>query len=166
MEEQLTNWLNAHKEIAIYAVPLFAFLEACVGIGLFISGVILLSVCTLLYTQEIATLTQILPLAFIGALTGDHSGFLLGKLIGPKFHHTKFALKHTEKINKADKLILDYGVYAILVGRLIPAIRSIIPIITGIGGMARMRYFLFDVLACLIWTSLLGVLVVGLDQLF
>ena len=166
MEEQITNWLNAHKDIAIYAVPAFAFLEACVGIGLFISGVILLSVCTLLYTQEIATLPQILPLAFIGALTGDHSGFLLGKLIGPKFHHTKFALKYIEKINKADKLILDYGVYAILVGRLIPAIRSIIPVITGIGGMARMRYFLFDVLACLIWTSLLGVLVVGLDQLF
>ena len=166
MEEQITNWLNTHKEIALYAVPVFAFLEACVGIGLFVSGVILLSICTLLYTQEIATLAQMIPLAFLGALAGDHSGFFIGRLIGPKFHHTKFAIKHQSKVEKADKLILNYGVYAILIGRLLPAIRSIIPLVTGIGGMSKGRYFSFDVLACAIWSSLLGVLIVGLDQLF
>ena len=166
MEEQITNWLNTHKEIAIYAVPVFAFLEACVGIGLFVSGVILLSICTLLYTQEIATLAQMIPLAFLGALAGDHSGYLMGRLIGPKFHHTKFAIQHQDNIEKADKLILNYGIYAILIGRLLPAIRSIIPLITGIGGMSKRRYLGFDVLACMIWASLLGVLVVGLDSLF
>ena len=166
MEDQITNWLNLHKDVAIYTVPLFAFLEACVGIGLFVSGVILLSICTLLYTQEIATLSQMIPLAFLGALAGDHSGYFLGRLIGPKFHHTKFAIRHQAKVEKADNLILNYGVYAILIGRLLPAIRSIIPLITGIGGMSKARYFRFDVLACLIWASLLGVLVVGLDHLF
>ncbi|MFT7438478.1 MAG: hypothetical protein ACI8WL_001763, partial [Polaribacter sp.] len=37
-------------------IPLLAFLEACPGIGLFVSGVILLTVSTLLYTEQIATL--------------------------------------------------------------------------------------------------------------
>jgi len=38
-----------------------AFLEAFVGIGLFISGAILLSVCTLLYVEQIAGLELMLP---------------------------------------------------------------------------------------------------------
>jgi len=146
-------------------VPLFAFLEACVGIGLFVTGVILLTICTLLYAEGIATLQQMLPLAFMGALVGDHSGYLLGRFVGPKFHHTKFANRYSQRIEKTEALIQRHGSIAILIGRLIPAIRSLVPLVTGISGFARWRYFVFDVLACLIWVFLLGVLVVGIDKI-
>lgn len=146
-------------------MPLFAFLEACVGIGLFVTGVILLTISTVLYAEGIATILQIIPLAFLGALIGDHSGYLLGRWIGPRFHHTNFANKYSARIEKAEDLIRRRGSIAILIGRLLPAIRSIIPLITGISGFSRLRYFSYDVLACFIWSSLLGVLVVGIDSI-
>lgn len=146
-------------------MPLFAFLEACVGIGLFVTGVILLTISTVLYAEGIATILQIIPLAFLGALIGDHSGYLLGRWIGPRFHHTNFANKNSARIEKAEDLIRRRGSIAILIGRLLPAIRSIIPLITGISGFSRLRYFSYDVLACFIWSSLLGVLVVGIDSI-
>ena len=64
-------------------MPAIAFLEACPGIGIFISGAILLSVCTVLYTQDIATLQQMLTLAFLGAIIADNSGYYSGRCIGP-----------------------------------------------------------------------------------
>ena len=120
----------------------------------------------MLYANGLATLPQMLPLAFLGALLGDHSGYWLGKFIGPNFHHSKFAIKYKTKVDKAEELIRNRGYWAIFIGRLIPAIRSLIPLITGISGMTKTKYFIFDALACLLWSILLGVLVVGIDSIF
>ena len=47
---------------------------------MFVSGVILLATCTVMYTEQIATLAQMLPLAFAGAMLSDHCGFYIGRL--------------------------------------------------------------------------------------
>lgn len=51
MSEVLGNWLTSSSAQLIFLIPVFAFLEACVGAGLFVSGVFLLSSFTLLYAQ-------------------------------------------------------------------------------------------------------------------
>ncbi len=147
-------------------MPLFAFLEAFVGIGLFVSGAILLSVCTFLYVEQIATLPQMLPLAFLGALLSDHSGFYIGRFVGPRFHQTAFAVKRAKRLDKAEQTIAKYGVFAIFIGRFVTPIRSIVPLVTGLSGMARLRYSLFDAIACATWTACLGLLVVGIDAIW
>jgi membrane-associated protein len=145
---------------------LIAFLEASVGIGLLVSGVILLSVCTILYIEQIATLSQILSLAFCGAILGDHSGYYLGRWLGPRFYHTRFARNRIEILKKTETRILKYGNFAILCGRLITAIRSIVPLLTGVSGMKRLRYSAYDVVACGVWTAGLGLLIVGIDKIW
>ena len=165
MLETVTTWIESHRDIAILVVPIFAFAEACVGIGLFISGVILLTISTYLYKQGFAPVSQIIPLAFLGALAGDQFGYYFGRILGPRFHDSSFAHKYSERITKTEKLIREKGVYAIFVGRLIPAVRSLVPMLTGISGFDRRRYFIYDGLACALWASLLGVLIIGIDQL-
>lgn len=145
-------------------MPVIAFAEACPGIGLLVSGVVLLGVCTVMYTEQIATLGQMLPLAFLGACLADHTGYYLGRWIGPPFHQTRLALRRKATLDKAEKLLRNHGEFAIVFGRLMTAIRSLIPMLTGISGMSRWRYSLYDMLACAIWTSGLGLLVVGLDN--
>lgn len=166
IEHDITQWLRDHQQYALLVVPLIAFLEAFVGIGLFISGAILLSVCTILYVEQIATLHQILPLAFLGALLSDHSGYYIGLFMGPRFHQTSFAVKRARMLEKAEKSINKYGVFAIFIGRFLTPIRSVVPLVTGVSGMARARYTVFDFLACVLWTACLGLLVVGIDKLW
>lgn len=147
-------------------MPALAFLEAFVGIGLFISGAILLSVCTLLYVEQIASLHQMLPLAFLGAIMSDHSGYYIGLFLGPKFHKTSFARKRAKMIDKAERSIQKYGVFAIFIGRFLTPIRSVVPLVTGVSGMPRIRYSVFDGLACALWTACLGLLVIGIDKIW
>lgn len=144
-------------------MPVIAFLEACVGVGIFVSGAILLTVCTILYTEQIATLPQMLPLAFLGATIADHSGYYLGLWLGPRFHHTKFAQKRRKFLDKAEGMIVKYGSFAIIFGRLMTAIRSMVPLLIGVSGMPRWKYSVIDLTACAIWTTGLGLLVLGLD---
>ena len=160
----MLDWLNQNREYALYLIPVIAFAEACPGIGLVVSGAILLGVCTTLYTQEIASLAHMLPLAFIGACLSDHLGFYLGRWIGPGFHETRLAQRRKDILDKAEKLFRNYGAFAIIFGRLMTAIRSLIPLLTGVSGMSRLHYSIVDIIACAIWTAGLGLLVVGLDS--
>jgi membrane-associated protein len=146
-------------------VPTIAFLEACPGIGIFISGAILLSGCTVLYTQGLATLQQMLPLAFLGATIADHSGYYIGRWIGPRFHHTEFAINRKAIFVKTEAMLVKHGEIAIIIGRLMTAIRSVVPLLTGMSGLSPAKYTLYDLIACAIWTTGLGLLVMGIDGL-
>lgn len=147
------------------SIPLLAFLEACPGIGLLVSGVILLSVSTLLYTEQLVSLAQIIPLAFAGACLSDHMGFYLGRWFGPKIHHAEFAQKRASEFQRAEAFILKHGALAVVFGRLIPAVRSLVPMMVGVSGTRSLRFSLSDTLACAIWSAGLGLLVIGLDKL-
>ena len=117
-----------------------------------------------MYTEQIATLPQMLPLAFLGATIADHSGYYIGRWFGPKFHHTKFAMRQKKLLDKTESMINKFGSAAIMFGRLMTAIRSMVPLLVGVSGMSRLRYSLFDLLACTIWTAGLGLLIVGIDN--
>jgi membrane protein DedA with SNARE-associated domain len=139
-----------------------AFMEACPGLGLFISGVLLLATATALYTNDVLSLQQIAMCAFTGAIIADHLGYYLGRFIGPRFHHSDFAQRHAERIAKTERLLRRFGLAAIPVGRLIPAVRSITPMLLGLSGVSRLHFSLIDLLACAFWATALGALASGI----
>jgi len=143
-----------------------AFLEAFVGIGLFLSGAVLLSVCSILYLEGIASLQSMVLLAFLGALLSDHCGFYIGRMIGPRFDQSKFAQKHHAKLARTRNTVNKYGVLAIFIGRFLTPIRSIVPLLSGVSGMSRSRYSAYDTSACFLWSLALGGLVIGIDKAF
>ncbi len=162
----MLEWLERHGDQALWLVPLLAFAEAAVGLGLFVSGVLLLSAATLLYAQGLAGLPEIVVLAWAGAMLGDHSGFLTGRHFGPRFHQLRLAQRYRQNLLKAEAMVQRHGAAAIFIGRFVPAIRSVVPVLVGISGFARLRYLLMDALACLLWALTLAALVAGLDSLW
>ena len=99
----------------------------------------------------------------LGAVLGDHVGYYAGLWFGPRFHHTRIAIRYRDKVEKAEKLIRRYGAWVIFIGRFIPAIRSLIPAALGVSGFKRLRFSLLDILACALWSIALAIIVVSLD---
>ncbi|TVS15962.1 MAG: DedA family protein [Gammaproteobacteria bacterium] len=166
LNELIFQWLEDYREQALLLIPLIAFSEACVGIGLIVSGFILVAVASVLVTAEIATVAQILPVAFLGALLGDHVGFYFGRWLGPRFHQLRLAKRYQRSILQAENMIRKRGAWAILIGRFIPAIRSMVPAMLGISGFERTRYSMVDASACLLWAAGLGLIVTGTTSIF
>ena len=52
MDAWLMQWLENNRDQALWLVPLLAFAEAAVGLGLFVSGVLLLLALLALFRQE------------------------------------------------------------------------------------------------------------------
>ena len=165
IESFILDWLDSNRDYAIALVPLLAFAESCVGIGLVISGALLLLVASTLYNNGIAGLEVLLPLAFFGALIGDHAGYYFGRSLGAKFHQIGLIKKYQANVAKAEGLIRRYGSAAIFIGRFIPAIRSIIPALVGASGIKRLRYSLVDALACLFWVVAFAAILMGINEI-
>lgn len=69
-------------------------------------------------------------------------------------------------MGKAEALLLKHGELSIIIGRLVPAVRSIVPLLTGVSGLSTAKYIRYDIIACGIWVSGLGVLIAGFGGLF
>lgn len=148
------------------AVPLLAFIESCIGIGLFVSGIFLVIVSSIIHVNQWASLPLMWLLALLGAALGDHVGYYTGRWIGPGVHHLALARRHRDKLRKAEALVRRHGSSAIFIGRFIPAIRSLIPAMLGISDFDRLRYSVLDGCACLIWSLALIGIVIGAGHLF
>ena len=75
MGEVLSEWIAAIPPNTLAIVPLVAFLESCVVVGLFVSGIFLLTIVSLIYAQGEVGLPVLVSLAFVGAFIGDQLGF-------------------------------------------------------------------------------------------
>lgn len=159
------DWIHAHREQALLLVPLLAFAEGCIGIGLFVSGLFLVAASSFIHAQGLAPVPMIVALAFGGATLGDHAGFYAGRWIGPRMHRWRFAQRHRGRFDQAEALIRRRGAWAIVIGRFLPAIRSLIPAALGISGFDQLRYSAVDLAACALWATALGLIVSGLVRL-
>lgn len=164
MLDTFTDWLSAPPPYLIYLVPALAFLEACAGIGLFVSGVFLLSTTTLLYTADPASLSTLLVLAFAGALLGDHSGFLVGRLLGERVWHMNWLKNRQEARTKVQTQLEKSAPLTLCVGRFVPLLRSLTPIVAGVSGMSWRKFLACDLLACTIWASGLCLILINLTR--
>ncbi|MBO6564329.1 MAG: DedA family protein [Pseudomonadales bacterium] len=159
------EWMADPPPYIIVVIPILAFLEACAVIGIFVSGVFLLSTATLLYSTGNSTIVEIVPLAFLGAMAGDHTGYFLGRIIGDRFWRAPIMRRYEKRKYKVHDLLEKSAPLAICAGRLTPALRSITPIVAGISGLSPTRFLAFDILACAIWATGLYLLVTSLSQL-
>ena len=168
MDELFTSWIESLQIELLLLVPLLAFLECVFFVGLFVSGIFLLSTCSIIYAQDNTHLSLILMLAFAGAMTGDHMGYYFGHRTAAYLWQFRWFRRQiiNRKITyrKFNRLLRHPAPWAICVGRLIPAARSVSPALAGIAGIKPIHFFAYDLIACSIWACGLSILVVGVNQ--
>jgi|TARA_Y100000385_G_scaffold228042_1_gene239143 membrane protein DedA with SNARE-associated domain len=166
MFEKIELYLNANAEYAWVVVLFFAFIESFILSGIVTSSAILFSICIFIYNTELLSIYYIVPLAILGAHLGDMGSFLFGKTIGPQILTTKVMLKRQKTIKRSQKFLDKTGSFTVLFGRFIPAVRPIVPFLLGISDLKVVRFYIADVIACLLWGLALGFLVTGVGSLF
>ena len=164
--ESIQEFLINNIEYSWMIIMFFAFAESFLITGIFISSAILFSLCIFLYNIEALSIFGIVSIAILGAHIGDISSFFLGKTLGPQILSTKVLTKRAKTIKRAQKFLDKFGPYTVLFGRFVPAIRALTPFLLGISDVKAVRFYIADVIACLLWGIALGFLVIGIGSIF
>lgn len=135
---------------------LAVFSETGILLGFFLPGDSLLFTAGFLASTGFLDIRVIIFLAFIAAITGDGLGYYIGKKYGPRvFTKTDSFFLNKKHIERTEKYFKQYGGETIILARFIPIIRTIAPVMAGVGKIGYKKFFIYNIFGGLIWTILL-----------
>lgn len=159
----LIPWLDPQNLIegfgawALVVVCVIVFAETGLLIGFILPGDTLLIISGVLAfpgPQQVIHLDIWWVCLAIGlaAFLGGEVGYLIGHKAGPRIFERKesgfFSVKNVQRTNA---FFTKYGIWAIVIARFVPIVRTFAPIAAGVGHMNYRRYSLFNLVGALLW---------------
>jgi membrane-associated protein len=128
------------------------FAESGVFIGIFLPGDSLLFTAGILSSQGYLNIWILLPLFFAAGYLGDLAGYFIGRSIGPRiFSRPKSFWFNPENVEKTKRFYDKYGKKTVIIARFIPIVRTIAPVMAGVGEMRYETFMLYNGLGALCW---------------
>ena len=101
-------------------------------------------------------LALLLLLLVIASFLGDFTGYYKGRWLGEKlFVDNKSRFFKKEYVEKGSSFYARYGIWAFILGRFMPIIRTLVPMIAGASRFKFKRFLLFNLLGALTWVCTL-----------
>ena len=133
-------------------LALIIFSESGLLVGIFLPGDSLLFAAGLL---SAAGFLQFWPLVFfvtIAAIAGDQVGYWFGKNVGTPLFKRKDSLFFKQEYMKRTELFYQkYGGRAVILARFVPIVRTLAPILAGVGSMKYATFLRYNVIGGCAW---------------
>lgn len=101
-------------------------------------------------------LALLLLLLVIASFMGDLTGYYKGKWLGQKlFVNNKSRFFKKEYLERGSSFYTRYGMWAFILGRFMPIIRTLVPMIAGASGYKYKKFLLFNLAGALSWVCTL-----------
>ncbi|PIS32256.1 hypothetical protein COT40_00975 [Candidatus Peregrinibacteria bacterium CG08_land_8_20_14_0_20_41_10] len=155
LTEQVVPFLQNWGAWAIFIVT---FLECSFFFGLVIPGETVIVTGGILASQGIISPFWAFLAATVGAISGDNTGYFLGKFLKTKLWREKrrFLFFHTSSnsLARAKAFFEKYGDKAVFFGRYLSIFRSFLSVVAGAAEMRYTKFFFYDLAGALTWSIL------------
>ncbi len=95
-----------------------------------------------------------LPVAVSAAVLGDQLAYLEGRRWGPRLRRTRLARRiGQDRWDSAEAAVARHGVPAVLAGRCLAGVRTLVPRVAGSAAMPYRRFAVGSVCAAVLWAS-------------
>lgn len=141
-------------------IAFIIFAESGLLFGIFLPGDSLLFAAGLLSAGGFFSIGPLIFFVVIAAIVGDSVGYWFGANVGINFFKRKdsFFFKR-EYLERTERFYQTYGGRAIILARFVPIVRTIAPILAGIGSMTYKKFLLFNIIGGCLWGA--GVTLLG-----
>ena len=129
--------------------------ESMVLLGLFIPATALMLLTGGLIGAGTLDPWSILAWGIAGAIVGDALSYALGRWAGPSVLRRWPLKQQRTAVARARLFFYRYGFASVLIGRFLGPIRSTIPSVAGVVGVARGRFQMANVLSAVLWMPLM-----------
>ncbi len=155
----LTREINLDRIVetgGLLALALILFAETGLLIGFFLPGDTLLFAAGFFAAQGRLNLGVTLFVLFLGTLIGNMVGYEIGKRSGPRIFKSEEALLFSKQnVEYAEAFYKKHGGKTILIARFIPIVRTLAPLIAGIGKMNYRLFMAYNTIGALLWVCII-----------
>ncbi len=136
-----------------------AALESAAFVGLLVPGETLTIFSGFLASAGVLDLPQTIAVAAAGATLGDTLGYAMGRRLGRPWLGRHGHRIGAERVACLERLVARHGGTAVLLGRFVGLLRTLVPFVAGTSRMPYRRFLVFNAAGAVLWavgTVLLG----------
>jgi len=133
-------------------IAVIVFLESGVLLGIFFPGDSLLFAAGLLSGAGFLSFPPLVVIVVVAAIAGDQVGYWFGTKAGPAlFKREDSRFFKQEYLKRTELFYQKYGGRAVILARFVPIVRTIAPILAGVGSMQYRTFLTYNILGGLLW---------------
>jgi len=157
MFETLQTWIQLDpialvKAIGYVGIALFVFAESGILVGIFLPGDSLLFAAGLLSASGFLSFGPLVVVVVVAAILGDSVGYWFGRRVGPRiFKREDSRFFKQEYLKRTEQFYQKYGGRALVLARFVPIVRTLAPILAGVGSMQYRRFISYNAVGGLLW---------------
>ncbi|MDG4790274.1 DedA family protein [Micromonospora sp. WMMD1102] len=145
---------------ALLVVGGLAFGESAAFVGLVLPGETALLLGGALAATGRVSLLAMIVVATVAAIAGDSVGYEIGRWSGPPLRRSRAGRWIGERRwCRAERFVARHGPLAVLLGRWVGVLRTLVPALAGMNRMPYRRFLLFNALGGAAWAG--AVVLVG-----
>lgn len=149
------EWIVSNYSDSIYIVLfLVIFIETGLVVMPFLPGDSLLFMAGMYSKIGNLNLTYLLLFLSIAAVLGDNINYWIGRRIGLGVFEWKIRGRQLVKesyLKKTEDFFEKRGVFAIIMARFVPIVRTFTPFAAGVGKMNYRKFLMFDIIGGVLW---------------
>jgi membrane-associated protein len=149
------QWIVQEYGTAVYTVLfLVIFIETGLVVMPFLPGDSLLFTAGLFAASGDLNLTFLLSSLVIAAVLGDNVNYWVGRSVGLRVFNWKIKGRQLVKqayLEKTEAFFEKRGVFAIIMARFVPIVRTFTPFAAGVGKMNYRKFLTFDIIGGFLW---------------
>lgn len=154
--ENLISLIQTVGYLGLFAI---IFAESGLFIGFFLPGDSLIFTAGFLASQGLLNIWWLILILLIAAVLGDNFGYAFGSRIGPAiFRKEDGLLFRKTNLEKAQRYYEKYGAKTLILARFMPIVRTFAPILAGVGQMNYKKFFSYNLIGGILWTTSLPLL--------
>jgi membrane-associated protein len=172
--QKLTDLPELIQWAGYLGMALIIFAETGLLFGIFLPGDSLLVTAGLLASQGYGNLNVWLlgVILNVAATAGNQTGYWIGRKAGPKvFVRDDSVLFKRQHVERAHAFYAKHGGKTIIIARFVPIVRTLAPVVAGVGMMNYRTFVFYDIVGGIgwVWSTLLagyylGRLVPGIEH--
>ena len=161
MQTALNHLLPTLQSLGLWGywvIGLLAFGEALILTSVFAPGTIVVLIGGALVAQGLYDFGDMVWFVALGTILGAEASFRIGARGGHLFQEGRWIFS-SANLDRGKRFLAKYGASSIILGHFFGPLRPIVPVVAGLSGISRTRFFLWNVVGGLAYT--LVVLSVG-----
>lgn len=157
------------QQFGVFGIGLLMFLE---NIFPPIPSELIMPLAGYLSTRGDMSIVAVIAAGSTGSLLGIIPWYVLGRMLGEKklksfaARHGRWLTMSPDDIEQAGDRFRRHGQVSVLIGRLIPTVRTLISVPAGIARMPFWQFLAYSAVGSVIWTSALALAGFGLGQAY
>lgn len=146
----LSDVVSVYGTLSYFPLFVVIFLETGLVFTPFLPGDSLIFAAGAVAALSSLNIYLLILIIWAAAFLGDTANYWIGKFLGQKLS----SKIKKEYLDRTQEFYKKYGGLTIFIARFVPIVRTFAPFVAGLGKMEYKKFFIYNVIGGLVWSSL------------